>query len=271
MCLRLLFRYLAGDDPLTPRRCEPVPAVAWSLDREQPRRRSSQAWPAMIAHAQQMRTGSGRHVVDRSEAAEAPQLAGMAGDDRSRPADANRFRPSRGRSIGSSRDAAARRAWPAMIRTTFPRVSKMGLSGLFFDVLPPFLSPFSYNSLIYLYKLYFFTNYSRVFGPILCDLLPAPPFALLLVAVAVLFSRSPLLSMSRSFSLLSSKFGPFSRCFGAVLWHPCRMIPNFGGRIRKNSVKTGVFGAKIRKNAAKPPEKLGKIRFVSPRWHVLTI
>ena len=210
-------------------------------------------------------------MLFRSEAAEAPQLAGMAGDDRSRPADANRFRPSRGRSIGSSRDAAARRAWPAMIRTTFPRVSKMGLSGLFFDVLPPFLSPFSYNSLIYLYKLYFFTNYSRVFGPILCDLLPAPPFALLLVAVAVLFSRSPLLSMSRSFSLLSSKFGPFSRCFGAVLWHPCRMIPNFGGRIRKNSVKTGVFGAKIRKNAAKPPEKLGKIRFVSPRWHVLTI
>ena len=204
VCLRLLFRDLAGDDPLTPRRCEPVPAVAWSIDREQPRRRSSQAWPAMI-------------------------------------------------------------------RTTFPRVSKMGLSGLFFDVLPPFLSPFSYNSLIYFSKLYFFTNYSRVFGPILCDLLPAPPFALLLVAVAVLFSRSPLLSMSRSFPLLSSKFGPFSRCFGAVLWHPCRMIPNFGGRIRKNSVKTGVFGAKIRKNAAKPPEKLGKIRFVSPRWHVLTI
>lgn len=187
------------------------------------------------------------------------------------PAGASRFRPSPGRSIGSSRGAAARQAWPAMIRTTFPRVSKMGLSGLFFDVLPPFLSPFSYNSLIYLYKLYFFTNYSRVFGPILCDLLPAPPFALLLVAVAVLFSRSPLLSMSRSFPLLSSKFGPFSRCFGAVLWHPCRMIPNFGGRIRKNSVKTGVFGAKIRKNAAKPPEKLGKIRFVSPRWHVLTI
>lgn len=40
VCLRLLFRYLAGDDPLTPRRCEPVPAVTWSLDREQPRRRS---------------------------------------------------------------------------------------------------------------------------------------------------------------------------------------------------------------------------------------
>ena len=229
---------MAGDDPLTPRRCEPVPAVTWSLDREQPRRRS---------------------------------LSGMAGDDPPTPSwrepvpavawSLDRKRPRRRSS----------QAWPAMIRTTFPRVSKMGLSGLFFDVLPPFLSPFSYNSLIYFSKLYFFTNYSRVFGPILCDLLPAPPFALLLVAVAVLFSRSPLLSMSRSFPLLSSKFGPFSRCFGAVLWHPCRMIPNFGGRIRKNSVKTGVFGAKIRKNAAKPPEKLGKIRFVSPRWHALTI
>ena len=76
VCLRLLFRYLAGDDPLTPRRCEPVPAVAWSIDREQPRRRSSQAWPAMI---------------------------------HSRPAEASRFRPSRGRSIGSGRGAAARR------------------------------------------------------------------------------------------------------------------------------------------------------------------
>ena len=184
-----------------------------------------------------MRAGSGRRVVARSGAAEAPQLAGMAGDD--------------------------------------PHDLSAGLEngpfGPFFRRFAPFLSPFSYNSLIYLSKLYFFTNYSRVFGPILCDLLPAPPFALFLVAVAVLFSRSPLFSMSLSFPLLSSKFWPFSRCFWAVLWHPCRMIPNFGGRIRKNSVKTGVFGAKIRKNAAKPPEKLGKIRFVSPRWHVLTI
>ena len=33
------------------------------------------------AHTQLARTGSGRRVVARSEAAEAPQLAGMAGDD----------------------------------------------------------------------------------------------------------------------------------------------------------------------------------------------
>lgn len=53
--------------------------------------------------------------------------------------------------------------------------------------------------------------------------------------------------------------GRFFRCFGAVLWLSCRIIPNFGGRIRKNSVKRGVFGVKIRKNAAKLVKKFGII------------
>ena len=132
VCLRLLFRYLAGDDPLTPRRCEPVPAVAWSLDREQPRRRSS---------------------------------SGMAGDDPLTPRRCEPV-PAVAWSIDPKRPRRrSSQAWPAMIRTTFPRVSKMGLSGLFFDVLPPFLSPFSYNSLIYLSKLYFFTKLFTCFRP----------------------------------------------------------------------------------------------------------
>ena len=101
---------MAGDDPLTPRRCEPVPAVAWSLDPKRPRRRSSQAWPVMIhshpADASRFRPSRGRLIGSSRDAAARRAWPVMI---HSHPADASRFRPSRGRSIGSSRDAAARR------------------------------------------------------------------------------------------------------------------------------------------------------------------
>ena len=134
---------MAGDDPPTPSWREPVPAVAWSIDPKRPRRRSSQAWPAMI-------------------------------------------------------------------RTTFPRVSKMGLSGLFFDVLPPFLSPFSYNSLIYLSKLYFFTNYSvfsALFCATFCRLLRSRFFS----------SPSPCFFLVRLFCRCPDRFPSFRRNSGRFL------------------------------------------------------